>query len=278
MIKIGTYNELAILRASDHGLFLGDDEDESVLLPNKYCPSNYTLGDKLNVFVYLDHKERPVATNITPKIILNEFALLQVSAITTVGMFMDWGLEKELMVPYKEQQRKMEEGRWYIVYMDMDRQTNRLFASSRVEKFLQNENITVKEGEEVDLLVWKKTDVGFAVIINHTHEGLAYENEVFGRLNIGDKLKGFIKKIREDKKIDVSLTPMGYDNFNEKNTETILAVLKQADGFIGITDKSSPEIIYSTFEMSKKAFKKAVGALYKQGKIKILPEGIKRCL
>ncbi|MFW5760966.1 MAG: S1 RNA-binding domain-containing protein [Cyclobacteriaceae bacterium] len=276
MIRIGTFNELTILRTSDHGLYLGSDE-EDVLLPNKYCPQDYELGDKLNVFVYLDHQERPVATNITPKITLKKFSLLQVSAITTVGIFMDWGLEKELMVPYKEQQKKMEEGRWYIVYMDIDQQTNRLYASSRVEKFLQNDDITVKEGEEVDLLVWKKTDVGYAVIINHLHEGLIYENEVFARLNVGDTLKGFIKKIREDKKIDVSLSPIGYDNFNEKNTGYILQLLKQADGFIGITDKSPPGIIYSTFGMSKKAYKKAIGALYKQKKIEILPAGIKLC-
>ncbi len=277
MIKIGTYNELAILRASDHGLFLGDD-DENVLLPNKYCPENYAPGDKLNVFVYLDHKERPVATNITPKITLKKFALLKVSAITTVGVFLDWGLEKELMVPYKEQQKKMEEGRWYIVYMDVDEQTNRLYASSRIEKFLEHDDLTVKEGQKVDLLVWKKTDTGYSVIINHVHEGLIYENEVFTRLNVGDTLKGFIKKVREDKKIDVSLAPIGYDNFNDKNTESILNKLNQVGGFVSITDKSPPEIIYSTFGMSKKAYKKAIGALYKEKKIDLIPGGIKLCL
>jgi len=277
MIKVGKFNELAILRSSDHGLYLGD-VDESVLLPNKYCPNDYEPGDKLNVFVYLDHEERPVATNITPKITLKKFSLLRVSAITTVGVFMDWGLEKELMVPYKEQQKKMEEGRSYVVYMDIDEQTNRLYASSRIEKFLQNDTITVKEGQEVDLLVWKKTDVGYAIIVNHLHEGLVYENEVFTRLKVGDTMKGFIKKIREDNKIDVSLSPIGYDNFNDKNTETILKKLNQAGGFIDIADNSPPQIIYSTFGMSKKAYKKAIGALYKEKKINLSPDGIKLCL
>lgn len=275
MIEIGKYNELKILRHTSVGLYLGDVSGEEVLLPKKYCPENYHLDDMIHVFVYRDHEERKVATNITPKIFLNEFAFLQVTQVANVGAFLDWGMEKELLVPFKEQRQRMEEGKWYVVYLNIDTKTDRLYASNHLDKFLQNEEITVKEGDEVDLLVFQKTDLGFSVIINNIHKGLVFENEVFKTIYIGDRLKGFIKKIREDNKIDVSLQPIGYRKFNDVNSETICQILEKNKGFIAITDKSSPEEIYAQFGISKKAFKKAIGALYKQRKIKLEPDGIK---
>ena len=275
MIEIGRYNELRILRQTSVGLYLGDESGEDVLLPNKYCPENYKLEDKTDVFVYRDYAGRKVATNLTPKIFLNEFALLQVTAVADVGAFMDWGMEKDLMVPFKEQRQKMEEGRWYIVYLDIDKKTDRLYASNKIEKFLQNEVLTLEEGEEVELLVLQKTDIGFSVIVNNAHKGLIFKNEIFKELNIGDKLNGFVKKIREDNKIDISIQPIGYDNFNDTNSELIYRALVENKGFLAVTDKSSPNEIYSQFGISKKAFKKSIGALYKQRKITIQPKGIK---
>ena len=275
MIDIGVYNELTILRSTSVGLYLGDEQGEDVLLPNKYCPEEYEVGDKIDVFVYLDYAERKVATNIDPKIKLHEFALLKTTSVENVGAFMDWGLEKELMVPFKEQRQNMEEGRWYVVYLDIDEKSDRLYASNKIEKRLQNENLTVEQGDEVDLLVYTKSDLGYSLIINNKHKGLVFDNEVFRELNIGDKLKGYVKEIREDNKIDVSLAPVGYANYNDVNANRILDKLHQNDGFIGINDKSSPHEIYDEFGISKKAFKKAVGALYKNRDISIEAKGIR---
>lgn len=274
MIEIGRYNKLRILSQNTIGLLLGDKSGESVLLPKKYCPESYELDDEIKIFVYLDNKGNKIATNVTPKILFNEFALLKVTAVTDVGVFMDWGMEKELFVPFREQTQKMEEGRWYIVYLDLDKKTDRLYASSRIERHLQNEVLTVVGNEKVHLLVMQKTDLGFSVIINNAHKGLVFKNEIFKKLNIGDKLNGFVKKIHEDNKIDISIQPIGYTNFIDKNTELVYNALLKNNGFLAVTDKSSPDEISRQFGMSKKAFKKSLGALYKQRKIKLLPDGI----
>ena len=274
MIEIGRYNKLRILSQNTIGLLLGDKSGESVLLPKKYCPESYELDDEMNIFVYLDNKGNKIATNVIPKILFNEFALLKVTAVTDVGVFMDWGMEKELFVPFREQTQKMEEGRWYIVYLDLDKKTDRLYASSRIERHLQNEVLTVVGNEKVHLLVMQKTDLGFSVIINNAHKGLVFKNEIFKKLNIGDKLNGFVKKIHEDNKIDISIQPIGYTNFIDKNTELVYKALLKNNGFLAVTDKSSPDEISRQFGMSKKAFKKSLGALYKQRKIKLLPDGI----
>lgn len=275
MIEIGKYNKLIIRREASPGLYLANELEEEVLLPNKYCPEDYKIGDNIEVFVYLDSNEQKIATNIRPKILLNEFALLQVTAVTEVGTFMDWGLEKELFVPFREQRHKMEEGRWYIVYLDIDPETDRLFGSNQIEKLLQNDELNLTEGEKVKLLVLKKTDLGFNVIVNDEYKGLIFKNEIFKELNIGDKLDGYVKKIREDLKIDISLQPIGYDQFNDANADLVFRILSESDGSLAITDKSSPDEIYTTFGISKKAFKKSLGALYKQRKIIIEPTGIK---
>jgi len=275
MIEQGKQTELNILKRSGVGLFLTDESGEEVLLPNKYCTEDMKPGGKVRVFIYRDSEGRKVATTLTPKILLHEFALLKVSAVSSVGAFLDWGLEKDLMVPFREQRQKLEEGRWYIVYLDLDQKSDRLFASNRLERYLQNEKLSLKEGEEVALLIQQKTDLGFAVIINHKHRGLIYENEIFQDIHVGDQLKGYVKKIREDNKIDISLQPIGYRQAHDANSQIILAQLEKNGGFLPITDKSSPEDISTQLGISKKAFKKTLGALYKQKAIEIQPGGIK---
>jgi len=275
MIQIGKYNQLTVLRKTDYGFFLGDGEENSVLLPNKYCPEDGQVDDQINVFVYLDHEERIVATTLNPRIKLYEFALLKVAAVNEVGAFLDWGLEKELLVPFKEQPVKMEEGRSYIVYLNLDEETGRLYASNRIDKFLQNTDLTVNENDQADVLVWRKNDLGYSVIINNRHTGLVYQNEIFKELKVGDRLTGYIKKIRKDGKMDVSLTPIGYEHYNDENCRVILDELEKEKGFLSVNDKSSPDQVYSVLGISKKAFKKAAGALYKQKKIEILPGGIR---
>ena len=275
MIEIGKYNNLTILRPTSVGLFLGDDSGEEVLLPEKYCPENVKVGDKINVLVYRDGEERKIATTLTPKILLHEFALLEVTDEAKVGTFVDWGMEKHLLVPFKEQRMRMEKGRWYIVYLDLDKETDRLYASNKVDKFLNNDTLTIKEGEKVDILILRQTDIGYSVIINNKHTGLIFDNEIFKRLNIGEKHIAYVKKIREDNKVDISLHPIGFENSNDPNCEIIYQALVDNDGFLPITDKSSPDDIYTEFGISKKAYKKAVGTLYKQKKIELLADGIR---
>lgn len=275
MIEQGKFVRLNIVKRSTFGLFLGDEAGEELLLPNKYCTDSMKPGLEVDVFIYRDSEDRKVATTLTPKIRFHEFALLKAIAVAKVGAFMDWGLEKDLMVPFREQPQNMEEGRWYIVYLDLDEKSDRLFASNRVERYLQNDKLSVVEGEEVSLVVWQKTDLGYTVIVNHAHKGLVFENEIFQDLNVGEKHKGYVKKIREDNKIDISLQAIGYQKFNDANSELIFSALVENQGFLPLTDKSSPEAIYSQFNISKKAFKKSIGALYKQKKILIETSGIR---
>lgn len=275
MIEQGREIELKIAKRATFGLFLADESGEEVLLPNKYCAEEMKPGNTTRVFVYKDSEGKKVATTLTPKIFIHEFALLKVSAVTGVGAFLDWGLEKELMVPFREQKQKMEVGRWYIVYLDLDKKSDRLYASNRVERFLQNDQISVKEGDEVALVVMQKTDLGYSVIVNHTHKGLIFDNEIFQEIRVGARLKGYVKKIRDDQKIDISIQPIGFLNVNDSNSELIYKTLVENDGFLAVTDKSSPDEIYTQFGISKKAFKKSLGALYKQKKVDIQPDGIK---
>ncbi|WP_445454903.1 CvfB family protein [Flavobacterium sp. HNIBRBA15423] len=275
MLHIGQYNTLKILRDTKVGLFLGSEEtqDDDVLLPNKYVPKEFHIGDDLTVFIYLDHEERPVATTLKPYIKLNEFAHLKVNYINKFGAFMNWGLEKDLFVPFKEQARPMEEGKRYLVYCFMDEKTNRLVASSKTQQFLNNEEISVENGEEVDLIVSHITEAGINVIINEKHRGLAYKNEVFEEVKPGIRMKGYIKNIRPDGKIDVSLRKLGVEAI-EPSSQIILDELKSNRGFLGLNDNSHPEDIRTVLKMSKKVFKKAVGNLYRQKLIEIKEDGI----
>ncbi|MET2985562.1 CvfB family protein [Aureibaculum conchae] len=274
MIALGKHNTLTVTEKTDEGLTLSDDNNEKVLLPNQYTPEKCEIGSQIEVFIYHDNEGKKIATTKKPKIQLYQFASLQVVAMTKVGAFLNWGLDKDLLVPFSEQKQEMTEGKWYIVHLDLDENTNRLFASSYVEKQLQNINITISEGDKVNLLIYQKTDLGYVVIINNEHKGLVYENEVFSKINIGNKTEGYVKKIREDKHIDVSLQPIGYRNFNDSNSNLIMKILAKNNRFLPLTDKSSPEEIYETFGISKKAFKKAIGFLYKRRFITLGKDGI----
>ncbi|GLB49165.1 CvfB family protein [Neptunitalea lumnitzerae] len=276
MIQLGVFHKLPILRERSVGLYLGDinKEEDQILLPSKYVPEDFTIGDELEVFCYLDHEERPIATTLKPFITLNEFALLKVLEVNKYGAFLEWGLEKNLFVPFREQARKMVEGKWYLVYLYLDETTNRLVASSKTNNFISNEELTVEKFDEVDIIVSRYTDLGVEVIINNKHKGLVYNNEIFEDLSLGEKRKGVIKKIREDNKIDVSLQQIGFKNI-EPSSAKVLEFLERNNGFLGLHDKSSPEDIEAILGMSKKSFKKSIGHLYKEKVIVIEENGIK---
>ncbi len=273
MFLLGKFNHLQILRDTSVGLFLGDDEGNEVLLPNKYVPKTYEIGEELEVFCYLDHEERPIATTLQPEIVRDEFQLLQVAEVNEFGAFMDWGLEKHLLVPFREQRSKMMEGYWYVVYCYLDTKTDRLVASNKLDKFLNNEDLSIKERDVVDLIFTRSTDLGWEVIINNQHKGLVYSNEIFKRVAVGDNTKGVIKRIRSDNKIDVSLQPLGV-NVLEPAANKIYETLLQHNGFLALHDKSDPEAIKAILQMSKKTFKKGIGTLYKARKIEIREDGI----
>ncbi|MFD1141596.1 S1 RNA-binding domain-containing protein [Larkinella insperata] len=275
MIQIGKMNTLRALRETSVGVFLGDDEENDVLLPNKYVPRTLQIGDSIDVFVYTDSEDRIIATTLTPKIKRNEFARLQVVSVTRVGAFLDWGLEKDLLVPYREQVRPMEVGRWYVVYLYLDHETDRLVASNRLNRFLDTAKPNLDEGQEVSLLAYESTDLGINVIINNRYRGLVYANEIFQEVYPGDRMTGYIKQIREDNRVDVSLQKPGYENV-ESSAQRILEALDDRRGFLPLHDKSNPDEIYRVLEMSKKTFKKAVGALFKERKIVIKYDGIYR--
>lgn len=274
MIEIGKYNTLKVLRETSVGAFLGDDEGHEVLLPGKYVPKEISVDSEIEVFVYRDSEDRLVSTNLRPKIQLHQFAVLQAVMVNQIGAFLDWGLEKNLFVPFREQGTKMLKGRWYMVYLYLDEQTDRLVASAKINRFLNNEQLTVKEGDEVEVMIWETTDLGVNVIINNLHKGLVYHNEFFAQVTPGDIRKGYISKIRDDHKIDVQLQMPGVGNI-EPSAARILEILQTKDGFLPLTDNSEPEEIARHLEMSKKTFKKAVGSLYKQKIIMIEKDGIR---
>lgn len=273
MIKIGEHNTLEILRETDPGLYLGDTQENVVLLPHRYKPENFSIGDMLEVFVYLDYDERPVATTLTPHVLLNDFGYLHCSDVNEFGAFMDWGVQKQLFVPFKEQARPMKVGNWYIVYMYMDMQTNRLVGSSKTNKYLNNDTVTLKKFDQVSIMVTHITDLGANVIINGTHKGLIFINDIFEDIRTGDTMKAYIKRVREDNKIDVVLQSPGYRSI-EPNANFILEELKAAGGFMSLHDKSDPQDIKNELGMSKKSFKKAIGTLYKDKQIQIKQDGI----
>ncbi|MGR7814514.1 CvfB family protein [Lacinutrix undariae] len=273
MIKIGEYNRLEIIRETDHGLFISDDEGNEILLPNRYVPSEFKIWEEIEVFVYLDNDERLVAVTDRPYIKRGEFALLRCNAVTDHGAFLDWGLVKELFCPFREQAFNMKVGGWYLVYCYLDEVTNRLVASSKTNRFLDNKELTVQQFDEVDLIVSHPSDIGMNVIVNKEHAGLIFKDDIFKDLSIGDHLKGYVKKIREDNKIDIVLGQIGYRNI-EPNAETILHELQDNGGFLALNDKSNPDDIKREVQMSKKSFKKAIGTLYRQKLIEIKDDGV----
>lgn len=273
MIAIGKHHELEIDRDRLSGLYLINEDGEEVLLPNKYVPETYAVGDKLRVFVYLDHEERPVATTLEPFAKLNTFAYLKCVDVTEIGAFLNWGLEKHLFVPFKEQAYKMKKGGSYLVYVYLDEKTERLVASSKTNHFLNNDLVLLSPYDEVDLIASHPSDKGWNVIVNQKHLGLVYADEIFQKVTTGDTMKGYVKKVRPDNKIDINLQKAGFRAI-EPNAETVLKVLEIEGGFLPLHDKSSPEEIKEVLQLSKKNFKKAIGTLYKQRKIEINSDGI----
>ena len=271
---LGKDNILEIVRDTEPGLYLKDEEGNEVLLPNRYVPEEFEIGDTIEVFVYLDNEERVIATTDEPYIYKGDFGLLRCNQVNEFGAFLDWGLVKELFCPFKEQASKMRVGSWYLVYCYLDEKSGRLAASSKTNKFLDETEITVEPFEEVDLIVSHPSELGMNVIINKKHLGLVFEEDIFRDLSIGDELKGFIKRIRPDKKITVVLDRMGYRSI-EPNADKIMQRLQDNNGTLRLTDKSSPDEIKDILQMSKKSFKKAIGTLYKKRLITISDKEIK---
>jgi predicted RNA-binding protein (virulence factor B family) len=273
MIHTGRTQELTILRTSPQGVVLGDDDALEALLPASERPADAAEGSTLRVFVYRDREGRLVATTRTPKAQVGEYAQLRVNAIRGAGAHVDIGLDTELLVPHDEQKKPLEQGRWYVVRVALDDATDRLYGSTRLEAFLNNEALTVKRGDTVDLIVIGRSDLGLTVAVNNTHQGLVHANEIFKPVSVGDRITGYIKQVREDNKLDVVLQPIGYRQYIDAHT-ALLAKRLEARGFLPLSDKSSAEDIYAEFGISKKAFKKALGALYKERLVRIGEDGI----
>ena len=273
MFHLGQYQLLTVLRETDPGLFLGNEAGDEVLLPHKYKPHGIAEGDYLEVFVYLDNEERPIATTERPYLTLNTFGFLCCSEVNKYGAFMDWGLVKQLFVPFAEQAMPMKANQWYIVYLYLDEKTQRLVGSSKTNRFLDNDEVSLNRMDEVEILVTQIGDQGASVIVNNQHRGLIFIDDIFEDIRRGDRLKAYVKKVREDKKLDIVLQKPGYESI-EPNAAYILNELEAAGGFLPLHDKTDPELIKNELGLSKKSFKKAIGSLYKEKKISIGPDGI----
>lgn len=268
MIELGKWNTLTVVKTVDFGVYLDGGEWGEILMPKEYVPLGCGVDDEVSVFVYFDSEDRIVATTERPYVQVGEFAFLKVVGVASMGAFLDWGLRKDLLVPFREQLERMSENRSYLVYAYVDKVSKRIVASSKIDKFLDQIYPDYEPGQEVDLLIARKTDLGYAVIVNNAHWGLLYDNEIFQRLHIGQRLKGYIRKVREDEKIDVTLQPSGFAKIGGL-AEQILARLKDYGGVLDLSDKSEPEEIYRVFGCSKKNYKKALGTLLKQGLVEI---------
>jgi uncharacterized protein len=274
MTEIGKINHLEVVKEVDFGIYLDGGDLGEILMPKRYVPEGTMTGDNLDAFIYLDSEDRLVATTEKPFAMVEEFALLEVVSVTQVGAFLNWGLPKDLFVPFREQRQPMEEGKKYLVYVYVDTNTKRIAASSKIEQYLDNIPVDYDLDEEVDLIIVNETDLGYNAIIDNSHFGILYKNEVFQPLNPGDKVQGYIKKIRTDGKIDLRLEKIGYEKISSF-VDRIIAELQKNNGFLPLTDKSSPEEIYKTFKISKKNFKAAIGALYKKRFIALDENGIR---
>jgi predicted RNA-binding protein (virulence factor B family) len=272
MIQIGKYNILKVLRKTEIGVYL-DDGDEGILLPKRFVPPGVRNGEEIEVFLYHDSENRVIATTQRPKGIVGDIVLLRCVSTTGAGAFLDWGLMKDLFVPKSQQLRLMQKEGEYLVKIYIDEQTGRVAATEKIEFQLSNDELTVKEMDEVDLVAYRKSDIGWVVIINNVHTGLLHDSQVFRDIEVGDSFRGFIKTIRPDNKIDVVAGKAGYQKV-EDETDKLLRLLNENGGTLPYNDKSAPEDIYRVFGMSKKTFKMAVGALYRERKITIDEKGI----
>ncbi len=273
MIKVGDYNTLKVLREVEFGFYL-DDGKEGILLPKRFVPPGLNKDDELTVFVYHDSEDRLIATTQKPFAKVGEIAKLTAVTVTNQGAFLNWGLMKDLFVPKSKQLSGMQVGGKYFIQIYVDEQTGRVAATEKIDWLLSNEKLTVKEMDEVDLTIYRGTDIGYVVIINHLHTGVLHFNEVYREIDIGDTFKGYVKKIRPDNKIDVVIGKPGYTRV-EGETDKILRLLRENSGYLPYNDKSNPEDVYSFFGMSKKTFKMTTGKLYKEQKIIFTQTGIK---
>lgn len=269
MLALGDFNELEVARAVDFGLYLTSD-DGDLLLPGKYVPEGTQIGDRLRVFVYRDSEDRLIATNLEPLAKVNEFAALTVRDVSEVGAFLDWGLEKDLFLPYRNQRRALRPGQRVTVFVYLDETSDRIVASAKWERYLPDTDFEGQPGDQVQLFVADDTELGYPVIVNGTHQGLLYHNEVFRPLRLGDTPAGYVRQIRPDGKLDISLQKAGYDEALDA-ADTLLEVLRKAGGTLPLSDKSEPDDIYRRLGMSKKVFKKALGTLYKRGLVQLHP-------
>lgn len=273
-INVGQFNLMRVDRKVDFGFYM-DDGEEGVLLPKRFVPSGLQVGDTISVFVYHDSDNRLIATTQEPFAVVGDIAALKVVALTKQGAFMDWGLMKDLFVPVSQQLSSMRLGGKYLVKLYLDKQTGRVAATEKIDNQISNDVLTVKEGDKVKLQVYRESDIGYVVIVNQVHQGLVYKNEVFTHLHIGQIIdEGFVKKIREDNKLDIGIGKQGVEKLDDDQLK-LIQLLKLHKGFLPYHDKSSPEDIYAFFGISKKAFKMNVGMLYKAKKITIEEGGIR---
>ena len=273
-IELGKYNTLEVVKEVAFGMYLDGGEEGEILLPSRYVPQDCKVGDKLNVFIYLDNEERLVATTLTPLVQVGQFACLEVAWINQYGAFLNWGLMKDLFVPFREQKMKMQVGKKYVVHAHLDDESYRIVASAKVDRYLSKEKAAYESGQEVDILIWQKTDLGFKAIINDEYSGLLCESEIFQPLHTGMRMKAYVKQVREDGKIDLLLQKPGQAKV-EDFSATLLDYIREQGGRIALNDKSPAEEIYATFGVSKKTFKKAVGDLYKKHLVVLEEDGIR---
>ena len=272
-IELGKFNTLRVVKEVDFGMYLDGGEEGEILLPSRYVPENCKPGDELTVFIYLDNEERLVATTLTPLVQVGEFACLEVAWINQYGAFLNWGLMKDLFVPFREQKMKMQVGKQYVIHAHLDDESYRIVASAKVDRYLSREKAPYEPGQEVSILIWQKTDLGFKAIIENRYSGLLYENEIFCPLETGMEMKAFVKQVREDGKVDLILQKPGFEKIDDFS-KTLLDYIKAHGGRINLNDKSPAEDIYDTFGVSKKTFKKGVGDLYKKRLITLHEDGI----
>jgi predicted RNA-binding protein (virulence factor B family) len=270
-VILGKYNQLEVVKEVDFGVYLDGGDDGEILLPSRYVPEGCKPGDVLNVFIYLDNEERLIATTLQPKVQVGEFACLEVAWINEYGAFLDWGLMKDLFVPFREQKMKMQKGRSYVVHAHVDEESYRIMASAKVERYLSKEKPDYQPGQEVEIMIWQRTDLGYKAIVENQYSGLIYQGEIFKSLEPGMKLTAYIRQVREDGKIDLTLQKDGQKKV-EDFSEVLLQFIKDQGGHTLLNDKSAAEDIYEAFGVSKKTFKKAVGDLYKKRLI-VLEEG-----